>query len=113
MKQQKSAEEVYHGEPHHEDEFVGKFTIENIGSRALRERGIQSVVATDRNYLLKHKKNSKSYHGEIPDPFDREKAETLFTAMHETYQDNRQLTPFEILAQKEEDEAQLAIDGNR
>ncbi|MEK6886191.1 MAG: hypothetical protein AABX17_04455 [Nanoarchaeota archaeon] len=103
MKAKKSAEELYHGEPHPNDELPVNQTIENIGSRALRERGLKSVLATDRNYLRAYNKHSTHPCLHIPNPSDREKAETLFIKMDELYQDNRQLSPDEILMNAEDD----------
>mgnify|MGYP001575282052 FL=1 len=93
-----------------DDEFLGNIERENLGSKAFTTKKAQSVLATDRNYLLEHQKHSaKSL--TIPNPFDTEKAETLFAMMQEAYQDSRQLTPYEILVQREDETSQAELEA--
>lgn len=84
-----------------DDECLKGIESENFGSQAFRERTGLSIMATDANFLRFHKKNTPGYAGEIHDPFYQEDADGFWIIMRGRYADNRQLTPFEILAARE------------
>jgi hypothetical protein len=87
-----------------DDECLKGIQLENLGSQAFSEKTGLAIIASDANYLRFHKEHTPDYAGEIHDPFYPENADGFWIMMRGRYADNRQLTPFEILAEREREE---------
>lgn len=78
---------AYSGRINPDDEPVVS-ELDNLGLHNLSARSAQSVVAGDQNFMLGFR-GSKRNDSPVPNPFDKEKVDTLWVAMQYQYKSHR------------------------